>query len=81
MKLYYRASSTTSVSRISTEEKTKKTKLDEQDENKELQESHYSLIIEEKSPSPSIEVRLPCPAKPRDTVGSVSEEERCRFFP
>lgn len=63
---------------MSTEEKTKKTKLDEQDENKELREGRYSFIIEDKSPSPSVEVRLPFPAKQhnRDTSESLSEEER-----
>ncbi|CAG9533036.1 unnamed protein product [Cercopithifilaria johnstoni] len=72
-----RAGSTTSVLRMSTEEKTKKTKLDEQDEKKELKDGDYSFIIEEKSPSPSVEVRLPFPVKQQlDTSESPSEEER-----
>ncbi|VDM96059.1 unnamed protein product [Thelazia callipaeda] len=73
-----RSSSTTSVLRMSTEEKTKKTKLDEQDENKELREGHYSFVIEDKSPSPSVEVRLPFPSKQQlhDNSESSTEEER-----
>ncbi|KAL3995317.1 Ankyrin repeats (3 copies) family protein [Acanthocheilonema viteae] len=73
-----RAGSTTSVLRMSTEEKTKKTKLDEQDEKKELKEGDYSFIIENKSPSPSVEVLLPFPAKQQqpDVSESPSEEER-----
>uniref|UniRef100_A0A0R3RKG5 ANK_REP_REGION domain-containing protein n=1 Tax=Elaeophora elaphi TaxID=1147741 RepID=A0A0R3RKG5_9BILA len=73
-----RAGSTTSVLRMSTEEKTKKTKLDEQDEKKELKEGDYSFIIEDKSPSPSVEVLLPFPMKQQhpDTSESPSEEER-----
>ncbi|EJD75191.1 hypothetical protein, variant [Loa loa] len=73
-----RAGSTTSVLRMSTEEKTKKTKLDERDEKKELKEGDYSFIIENNSPSPSVEVRLPFPVKQQqpDTSESLSEEER-----
>ncbi|VDK66476.1 unnamed protein product [Onchocerca ochengi] len=72
-----RAGSTTSVLRMSTEEKTKKTKLDEQDEKKELKDGDYSFIIEDKSPSPSVEVRLPFPMKQQlDISESPSEEER-----
>lgn len=67
---------------MSTEEKTKKTKLDEQDEKKELKEGDYSFIIEDKSPSPSVEVRLPFPAKQQepDTSESPCEEERYIFI-
>ncbi|KAM3718779.1 Protein phosphatase 1 regulatory subunit 12A [Dirofilaria immitis] len=72
-----RASSTTSVLRMSTEEKTKKTKLDEQDEKKELKDGDYSFIIENQSPSPSVEIRLPFPTKQQlDISESHSEEER-----
>ncbi|VDN81800.1 unnamed protein product [Brugia pahangi] len=73
-----RASSTTSVLRMSTEEKTKKTKLDERDEKKDLKEGDYSFIIEDKSPSPSVEVRLPFPVKQHqpDICESPSEDSR-----
>uniref|UniRef100_A0A1I8EX71 ANK_REP_REGION domain-containing protein n=1 Tax=Wuchereria bancrofti TaxID=6293 RepID=A0A1I8EX71_WUCBA len=73
-----RAGSTTSVLRMSTEEKTKKTKLDERDEKKELKEGDYSFIIEDKSPSPSVEVRLPFPVKQHqpDICESPSEDSR-----
>ncbi|VIO94562.1 Uncharacterized protein BM_BM2006 [Brugia malayi] len=71
-----RAGSTTSVLRMSTEEKTKKTKLDERDEKKDLKEGDYSFIIEDKSPSPSVEVRLPFPVKQHqpDICESPSED-------
>ncbi|VIO94560.1 Uncharacterized protein BM_BM2006 [Brugia malayi] len=73
-----RAGSTTSVLRMSTEEKTKKTKLDERDEKKDLKEGDYSFIIEDKSPSPSVEVRLPFPVKQHqpDICESPSEDSR-----
>lgn len=65
---------------MSTEEKIKKTKLDEQEENKNLGDGRYSLIIEEKTPSPSVEARLPCPSNFRDHSKSPSEDERFNFF-
>ncbi|KHN77683.1 Protein phosphatase 1 regulatory subunit 12A, partial [Toxocara canis] len=72
-----RAGSVSSVLRMSTEEKTKKTKLDEQDESKDLREGHYSFIIEEKSPSPSVECRLPYPSAPaRERSETPSEQDR-----
>lgn len=67
---------------MSTKEKTKKTKLDEWDEKKELKEDDYSFIVEGKSPSPSVEVRLPFPVKQQQpgTSESLSDEERCVFI-
>lgn len=66
---------------MSIEEKTKKTKLDEQDEKKELKEGDHSFIADDRSPSPSVEVRLPCPVKQQpDTSESPCEEERYIFF-
>uniref|UniRef100_A0A9J2Q666 cGMP-dependent protein kinase interacting domain-containing protein n=1 Tax=Ascaris lumbricoides TaxID=6252 RepID=A0A9J2Q666_ASCLU len=71
-----RAGSVSSVLRMSTEEKLKKTKLDEQDENKDLREGKYSLIIEEKSPSPSVECCLPYPVAARESSETPTEQER-----
>ncbi|VDK73598.1 unnamed protein product [Litomosoides sigmodontis] len=69
-----RAGSTTSVLRMSIEEKTKKTKLNEQDEKKESKEGDYSFTAEDKSPS--VEVRLPCSVRQQpETSESPCEEE------
>lgn len=65
---------------MSTEEKLKKTKLDEQDENKDLREGKYSLIIEEKSPSPSVECCLPYPVAARESSETPTEQERLVFI-